>query len=60
MAVNVEELNSLSYRVIRGAMSVHRELGAGLEEPDYEPQFTTLDWLGRINAQKCRAQRRSL
>lgn len=34
--MNTAQLNSLSYRVIGAAIAVHRELGPGLEELDYE------------------------
>jgi GxxExxY protein len=38
--MNTAQLNELSYRVIGAAMAVHRELGPGLDEPDYEPALS--------------------
>jgi GxxExxY protein len=34
--MNTAQLNELSYGVIGAAIAVHRDLGPGLEEPDYE------------------------
>jgi GxxExxY protein len=47
--MNTSELNALSYRAIGAAIAVHRELGPGLEESDYEPALSAELSAGGIN-----------